>query len=76
MTSGWNPRFVAYAKTLGRTPEEQLSYQNGSMIDFMLWISERKLAAEKAGHPCVSRCWSELKVTDQKLWDEWLQVEK
>ena len=48
----WNPRYVAYAATMGRTPEAQLVadrevWPGGCMVGFMLWISACKQAFHK-----------------------------
>ena len=42
----WNPRYVAYAKQAGRTPEETLQddaerFPGGKMAGFIAWISKR-----------------------------------
>jgi len=42
----WNPRFVAYARSHGNSPEAQLEldaeqWPGGKMAGFVLWISER-----------------------------------
>lgn len=39
----WNPRYVAYARQHGRTPEAQMEfdreeYPGGCMVGFMLWV--------------------------------------
>ena len=39
----WNPRYVAYAKAHGKGPEDMISEQK-SMVGFMLWIGEQKVA--------------------------------
>jgi hypothetical protein len=42
----WNPRFVAYARAHGKSPEAMLeadreTWSGGKMAGFMLWMSER-----------------------------------
>lgn len=42
----WNPRYVAYARAHGRTPEDQLAhdkreYPGGWMGGFMVWMNQR-----------------------------------
>jgi hypothetical protein len=42
----WNPRFVAYARSQGRTPEDQAGfddelYPGGRMTGFILWMSHQ-----------------------------------
>lgn len=47
----WNPRYVAFAKTQGHTPAEQLEIDRaklGRMVDFMLWIQAQASAWKKA----------------------------
>lgn len=42
MASGWNPRYVAYAMSNGRTPAQQLAHDEGkpgSMVGFICWIN-------------------------------------
>lgn len=41
-----NPRYVAYCKSQGRTPDDQLKhdeekYPGGSMTGFILWTNEK-----------------------------------
>ena len=43
----WNPRFVAYAKAHGRTPEEQAEqdekdWPGGCMVGFSQWIQHQR----------------------------------
>ena len=45
----WNPRYLAYAKAHGCSPESMLvfdefTYPGGCMTGFILWIGERKAA--------------------------------
>jgi hypothetical protein len=49
----WNPRYVAYAKAHGRTPEEMRAHDEnawpgGRMCGFMLWNSARWREWKKA----------------------------
>ena len=42
----WNPRYLAYCKAHGNTPEEQMSadadaFPGGKMCGFILWMGER-----------------------------------
>ena len=39
----WNPRYVAYAKAHGKSPEDMISGQK-SMVGFILWIGEQVVA--------------------------------
>lgn len=39
----WNPRYVAYAKANGKSPEDMIAGQK-SMVGFILWISEQVVA--------------------------------
>ena len=46
MNSNWNPFFVSYSISQGRTPEDQLAYDKeewsgGCMAGFMLWADEK-----------------------------------
>lgn len=72
----WQPRYVAYAKAHGRTADEQHAHDSAtdSFWKFSLWINQQMIAAEKAGHPCVSRnnYYKTLYVESQEKWDEWL----
>jgi plasmid stabilization system protein ParE len=35
--AGWNPRYVAYAKAHGATPDEMLKRDGGKMTNFLCW---------------------------------------
>ena len=44
--NGWNPRYLAYCKDQGNTPEEQLrideeAYPEAKMSGFILWVTAR-----------------------------------
>lgn len=76
----WNPRYVAFAKAHGRTPEQQHLFDDekwpgGRGIGFSLWISQQKLEAHKANHPSVVKDLNGLHVTEHALWDAWLSRE-
>lgn len=50
MTSNdWNPRFVAFAKSKGTTPEE-ITKGRGTNVEFMCWISAKRREFKQA-HP-------------------------
>lgn len=68
-----NPRYVAYAKSQGRTPEQQFEhdqneYPDGAMIGFILWISETRREFKKQ-HPA---CFLHDKIVDQWAWDAFI----
>lgn len=62
MNKDWNPRYLAYARAHGRTPEEMVAYDDqrreAGTIDggFVVWISERwrEWAALRGIHPSQS----------------------
>ena len=46
MKKSWNPRFIAYAKAHGNTPEGQLEadrvqFPGGCMCGFLLWMNQQ-----------------------------------
>jgi len=82
--SQWNPRFVAYAKAHGRTPEEQAKqdekdWPGGCMVGFSQWIQARRDAlceslGAKGGD--LRNIIGLPGVDDfQKTFDKWLGVE-
>jgi hypothetical protein len=60
----WNPRFVAYAKSNGNTPERQLevdkeAWPGGCMVGFTSWISQKiKEFLKVEPTACCERCCS------------------
>jgi len=69
-----NPRYVAYARVHGRTPNEMMShdmtqYPGGCMCGFILWMDEQKRAFKKARPECFIGD----NVKDQKAWTAWLE---
>lgn len=71
----WNPRFVWYAQSQGRSPEEQLEhdaarYPGGKMAGFILWISEMKGLFRKASPESFTPGYA---ISDHEAWDEFLQ---
>ena len=41
----WNPVYVAYAESQGRTPAAQLALDKqkpGKMVDFIIWVSQNR----------------------------------
>ena len=68
-----NPRFLAYARSRGETPEETLAhdehrYPGGKMTGFMAWISARwaEWHAERGHYSPI------LTEDDHRDFDEWL----
>lgn len=73
----WNPRYVAFAATHGRTPEAQLDadrveWPGGVMAGFIIWISQRKEAFAKA-HP--EAMWNRHTIADQDAFTTYLTQE-
>ena len=72
----WNPRYVAFAKGQGNTPEQQREHDRevfpgGSMTGFTLWISEMKEVFRKA-HP--EAMLDRHTIGDLIAWDAFLGV--
>lgn len=70
-----NPRYLAYCRAHGRTPEAQLEHDRkvwpgACMCGFILWINARLRAFEKQ-HP-EAMCGSN--VHDQNEWTTYLQT--
>lgn len=70
----WNPRYVAYAKEHGKTPEEMLAHDEvawpgGKMCGFMIWINDRWTEFCLL-NPDVKRKF--LTEQDHKDFDKWL----
>ena len=68
---GLNPKYVAYAKAHGRTPEEMMqhdaeAYPGGCMTGFILWMSEMKKEFWKASPQ--SFCVDQHGIWDTKAW--------
>lgn len=77
MEQKWtNPRYVAYAKAHGKTPEEMMSHDakvwpGGVMCGFTLWIRQQK-ARFYGVHP---ECFLDRHtVYDQEAWAAWLEA--
>jgi hypothetical protein len=73
MTTKYQPRFVAYAKAHGRTPNAQIKhdtgkYPGGKMCGFILWISEQRQKFKRQ-HP---DCFLSDVICDQDRWTRFL----
>lgn len=71
----WNPRYVAYAASQGRTPEamqahDEQAWPGGRMAGFILWISERREAFRRAS----PKSFMGGAVADQEAFDRFLGV--
>jgi hypothetical protein len=71
-----NPRYLAYCKAHGNTPEEQKEldereYPGGSMCGFMLWVSQKK---QKFSHIYPEGMIGH-HIFNQDMWDEFLGID-
>jgi len=72
----WNPRYVAYAASYGRTPEAQMEvdrieWPGGRLAGFLTWNSEQLLIwAEETGQR--KACGDSWSVTQLAEYDAWL----
>lgn len=70
----WNPRFLAFSRSQGRSPEAQLDHDReaapgGCMAPFMTWISERWVQWRSVHG--YGR-WAPLSREDHASFDAWL----
>lgn len=75
MSAAFNPRYAAYARAHGKTPEAMMqgdaaALSGGSMVGFILWISKQKRQFA-ALHPDKMMGDS---VLDQEAWTEFLNA--
>lgn len=69
----WNPRYLNYARAHGRTPDEQLAFdeiiwKGGRCTGFLLWNRERIGEARRA----IPAAFLHGGVTDHAAYDSWL----
>jgi hypothetical protein len=78
----WNPRFEAYARAHGRSPEAMLEHDRkawpgGCMTGFMLWIGEQWTAwltpQDRKYGATTQRAKDILTAEDHAAFDAWLQ---
>lgn len=68
----WNPKYVAWANSLGVTPEQAWEVQAQSgWVAFQLWISERKQAFYLETPGAFLDRWT---IADYEAWDRFLGV--
>ena len=77
MIQKWNPRFIAYAKAHGHTPQEQLDHDDiawsgGKMVGFMLWIRDAWIAWPKTTGE-KPECGDGYSNRQHRLFDAWLK---
>jgi GTP-dependent phosphoenolpyruvate carboxykinase len=74
-----NPRYIAYAKAHGKTPDAMLAHDKkewpgGCMTGFILWMREQKGAFRKASPESFYMVGGALtEIADQEAWDNFLQ---
>jgi len=77
----WNPRYVEYARVLGRPPEDQIEqdrkdWPGGCMVGFILWLGQKWKEWYQSigvGHlPLDQRRYYQ----DHKAFDLWLKHQK
>jgi hypothetical protein len=71
----WNPRYLAYCKAHGKTPEQMLAHDEdawpgGVMCGFILWMSQKLREFSKA-HPGAM---IGPHVRDQDAWSRFLAL--
>lgn len=74
-TPQWNPRYVAYAKSKGNSPDEQLAkdtdeFPGGCMVSFSIWI--RSKWAE--WHKAIGEHKEIHTKADHAAFDKWLGI--
>jgi len=71
--TAWNPRYVAFARANGRTPEEQnaVDVAGTHKLEFILWIG-RKWQEFAESHGCRVSYW--LRIWDHNEFNKWLGV--
>lgn len=73
----WNPRFVAFARAHGRTPEEQdaVDRAGSHKMEFILWNTAkiREFCRLRGVHPDSVDAYRLLEASDE--YDQWLAKE-
>ena len=72
-----NPRYLNFCRVHGRTPDEQCAYDSerwkgGSMVGFILWMSQQKRAFHRAHPEAFYDPRSSWAIVDYAAWDRWL----
>lgn len=70
----WNPRYIAYAKAHGRTPEEMKAFdehrfRNAGGMGFVLWMHDRQAEARLQAPHLFHRSGG---IADQDGYTDWL----
>ena len=65
----WNPRYVAYAKSKGNSPEKQLEEDKEYMAEFMIWINSKW----DEWHKAIGKRKEFHTLEDHAAFDKWLK---
>lgn len=78
MNDKTNPRYLAYCRAHGKTPEQMeardgILWPGGSMVGFQLWMAEQKRAFHAANPGAFFDPNKAESIVDFAAWDAWLE---
>jgi hypothetical protein len=68
--TAWNPRYTAYSKANGKSPEEMIKVQP-SMAEFIIWVGGQVVEFRKAS----PESFVGLAIRDHSAFDRFLGIE-